>query len=493
MSKASTRNAPAGDLESARPLSEDRLALSATKGDRRAFAAIYKRYHQELYRYCTAILGGNSHDAQDALQNTMVKVMRALPGEQRHIQLKPWLYRIAHNEAVELLRVRRADEPIGVELVAPGSEPPQAAEHRERLRRLLVDLEDLPERQRGALLMRELGGLNFKQIGAALQTSPAVARQAVYEARLSLRRIGEGREMSCEAAMRALSGGDGRIARRREVRAHLRSCPDCRRFRDAIAERRRDLAALAPLPASVSAGLLHGILGGGSGSAGAGGAIGGAGVGAGKTLATSAVLKSAVTIAVVAVVGTSVADRGGLIHVGLPGGGSGGAAQSAEPARPSGTSRQAGAATHRTAASALRGRHAGRRRQATSAHRVHAGPIHSMSGVGHTEHLQSHPANQRQHGPARGLPDASSHGQQTAAAHRSTHLLHQGRSHPAHPATIPPRSHSRGSSDHAARQEPRHPEQAAKKSPAPSAPGPLRGQSAGAAGEQPAGPASHRR
>ena len=63
---------------------------------------------------------GNPEDAQDALQNTMVKVLRSLPGEKRRVQLKPWLYRIAHNESVELLRRRRRDEQIDPELAAAG-------------------------------------------------------------------------------------------------------------------------------------------------------------------------------------------------------------------------------------------------------------------------------------------------------------------------------------------------------------------------------------
>jgi DNA-directed RNA polymerase specialized sigma24 family protein len=87
-------------------VSDDRLARRATKGDRRALAAIYRRYHQDLYRFCLAIVG-NSQDAQDALQNTMVKVLGALPGEKREIRLKPWLYRIAHNESIEVVRRRR--------------------------------------------------------------------------------------------------------------------------------------------------------------------------------------------------------------------------------------------------------------------------------------------------------------------------------------------------------------------------------------------------
>ncbi len=105
-----------------RVLSDDRLAQRAAKGDKRAFAAIFDRYHQSLYRYCLAIVG-NSQDAQDALQNTMIKVLRALPGEERQIELKPWLYRIAHNESIELLRRRRETRPLDPELAAPGSRP----------------------------------------------------------------------------------------------------------------------------------------------------------------------------------------------------------------------------------------------------------------------------------------------------------------------------------------------------------------------------------
>jgi RNA polymerase sigma factor (sigma-70 family) len=480
MSEATTPSAPASDPASARLLSDDRLALRATRGDRRAFAAIYRRYHQDLYRYCAAILG-DPQDAQDALQNTMVKVLRALPGEERRIQLKPWLYRIAHNEAIELLRGHRAAEPIGPELVAPGPEPPEAVELRERLRGLILDLEDLPPRQRGALVMRELSGLSFEQIGAALQTSPAAARQAVYEARLALRRIGEGREMSCDEATRTISDGDGRIVRRRDLRAHLRSCSDCREFRDAITERRRDLASLAPLPASVSIGLLHGILGAGSGGS-AGSAIGGAGAGAGKALATSAVLKSAATIAVVAAVGVSAADRGGLIHVGLPGSGNSGTAHRAESASPSGASPHVEATAHRsTSTPTPRGGHEGVQRHAVSAQHLHA-RSGNPADAGAPAGSQSPSAGQRPHG----LPEASNHGQQTAAAHGSTHLPQKEKRHPAHSTAASPQSSSHGSSGNEAGQKTTHPEHPLKPTtPASSAPAPPMSQNA--AGDDPAG------
>ncbi len=303
-------------------LSDERLTRRAVGGDERAFAAIFRRYHQPLYRFALAIVG-NPEDAQDALQNTMIKVLRALPGEERRIDLKPWLYRIAHNESIDLLRRRRETSQLDVEQVAPGHGLAEDAATRERLRRLLADLRELPERQREVLVMREMSGLDFGEIAVALGTSGGVARQTLYEARQSLRQMEEGREMSCETVTSALSEGDGRVIRRRDVRAHLRSCAHCRRFRDDIENRQEDFAALAPLPAVAAAGMLQGLLGGGS-QAAAGGAGGGSlaatlGGGAAKTVVTSAAVKGVATAAVVAAVGVTAADRSGVIHLGLPG------------------------------------------------------------------------------------------------------------------------------------------------------------------------------
>jgi RNA polymerase sigma factor (sigma-70 family) len=297
-------------------LSDTGLARRAADGNQRAFEAIFERYHQDLYRYCAAILG-NAEDAHDAVQNTMFKVLRALPGEKREIKLKPWLYRIAHNEAIDLLRARRSIEPIDAEsLVGPGG-PANEVETRERLQLLVADIAELPARQRGALVMREMSGLSYEQIGDALETSAAVARQTLYEARLSLGQMSEGREMQCREVMRAVSDDDGRLLRRRDIRAHLRSCADCRAFQAEISNRQRELAALAPLPAAASAGILQSLLGGAAG--GSSSAVGGTGVvgaGAGKALAGTAAIKSAAAICAVATIGVVAADRGGVIDLG---------------------------------------------------------------------------------------------------------------------------------------------------------------------------------
>jgi RNA polymerase sigma factor (sigma-70 family) len=309
-----------------RLLSDERLTKRAVSGDERAFAAIFRRYHQSLYRFCLAIVG-NPEDAQDALQNTMMKVLRALPGEDREIELKPWLYRIAHNESIDLLRRRRETRTLDAEQPAPGYGLAEDAATRDRLRRLITDLRNLPERQRDVLVMRELAGLDFDEIATALSTSGAVARQTLYEARQSLRQMEEGREMNCETVMKALSDGDGRVTRRRDVRAHLRSCVACSGFRDEIKGRQQEFAALSPLPAIAAAGMLQGLIGGSSAATG-GGLAALFGGGAAQGIGASAAAKGVATVAVAAAVGVTAADRTGVIHVGLPGGGE---AKTSEP------------------------------------------------------------------------------------------------------------------------------------------------------------------
>src|SRR5918998_6251827 len=90
---------------------EGALRSRAARGDAAAFTAVYERHHQALYRYCRSILR-HEEDAQDALQSTMTRAFAALQSEQRDFELRPWLFRIAHNEAVSILRARRPTEDL---------------------------------------------------------------------------------------------------------------------------------------------------------------------------------------------------------------------------------------------------------------------------------------------------------------------------------------------------------------------------------------------
>ena len=299
-------------------LGDRRLVRLAMKGDPRAFAAIYERHHQDIFRYCQSITG-NAEDASDALQSTMAAALRSLPRERREITLRPWLFRIAHNESVSILRRRTSFVELteSVEPSAPG--PHAVASMRERLSGLVSDLQSLPERQRGALVMRELIGLEYDEIATALNVSGGAARQAVYEARMALSQSDEGRDMACEAARRSISSRDGRTLRGRRLRAHLRGCRGCTAFSEQLGARRAALPALLPpLPAAAGAAIFGGLMSGAAcvGGGATVGAVGAAGTGgfmsviaggvsqvAGASAASKGVA-AAVAVAVVAGVGT---------------------------------------------------------------------------------------------------------------------------------------------------------------------------------------------
>jgi RNA polymerase sigma factor (sigma-70 family) len=429
----------------------DDLFHGARRGEERALERVYREYHQSLYRYCLAIVG-NPQDAQDALQNTMVKMLRSLPGEERSIALKPWLYRVAHNESIDLLRLRRPS--VSLEASEPQLDEGLAVqvETRQRLRQLIADLGALPERQRETLLMREAAGLSFEEIGAALGTSPAVARQTLYEARLGLRQMDAGREMECEAVTKALSDGDGRVRRRRDIRAHLRDCDQCRRFAEEIDSRRNALAAISPLPAVAAAAMLQGLIGGGAaggaaagtgaggaGAGGVGGLVGGAAV---KSVGTVTLMKGVAAIAVVAAVGVGAADRAGLIHLGGDSGspapasagpgaepdaaGTGGDADSSST-RSSARARIAAKASLSKAAS-VRAAGAdravdparGTSRPASAGEPVAGGPApaSSESTAASAAPGATGPKHPHGRGHVKQTPAAATHGQETAASHK---------------------------------------------------------------------------
>jgi predicted transcriptional regulator len=210
----------------------------------------------------------------------------ALRRGQRHAPLRPWLFRIAHNEAISAIRRRAADATHG-RLTQPltADSPEEHADRNARLSALLEDLAELPERARSALVMRELGDLSHAEIGQSLGITPAAAKQAVFEARRGLLELAEGRGMRCEEICRTLSDGDRRALRGRRVRAHLRACRDCAAFATAIRTRQDELRGMAPVLApAAAASIFAAALGHLPGSRTVAGAAGRAGVRAAASL-----------------------------------------------------------------------------------------------------------------------------------------------------------------------------------------------------------------
>jgi RNA polymerase sigma factor (sigma-70 family) len=306
-------NAAAGMRFGGRPAlvavgGDERLAQLAAVGSERAFAALYERYHDQLYRYCRSIVRDDS-DAQDALQSTLTGAFVALRNGRRDAPLRPWLFRIAHNESVSVLRRRRPEEQLSEMLTDSMGSAHERVEQRERFALLMADLHELPERQRGALVMRELNDLSHEQIAVALRTSVGAVKQTIFEARRALLEFAEGRTMACEDLQRTISDADGRVLRGRRVRAHLRGCPACEAFAAGISARRAALRAVAPpLPAIAASNLLARVLAGAAGEAanGAGGVVAGV---AGKTAAAALASKAVAGVVIVttATVGTTIA------------------------------------------------------------------------------------------------------------------------------------------------------------------------------------------
>src|SRR5947207_668913 len=95
-----------------RVFGDDRLVrLLVAGGSERAFATLYERHHRALYRYCRSIVR-DEHDAQDVLQTTMARALASLRKGPPDAPLRAWLFRIAHNEAISLLRARRPTAPL---------------------------------------------------------------------------------------------------------------------------------------------------------------------------------------------------------------------------------------------------------------------------------------------------------------------------------------------------------------------------------------------
>jgi RNA polymerase sigma factor (sigma-70 family) len=279
------------------------LRSQAARGDDAVLAAMYERHHQALYRYCRSILH-DDEDARDALQSTMAKALAALRDEERDFELRPWLFRIAHNEAISRLRQRRDSVDLDAVGTLGTDSLAQTVEDRERLALLRADLRDLPDRQRSALVLRELSGLSHEEIAVVLDSSAGAIKQTIFEARAGLHECAEGRTMLCADVQRALSDGDGRVLRGRRVRAHVRSCRACRTFKTALVQRPADLAALAPaLPTSAGAALLAHLLPGAKAGLASGA---GAGGGMAATVASK--------VATVAVATATVAGTGSVVR-----------------------------------------------------------------------------------------------------------------------------------------------------------------------------------
>jgi RNA polymerase sigma-70 factor (ECF subfamily) len=163
-----------------RAATDEQLVDLVRGGDDRAFDAIHDRYVQRLTGYARQMLGGAHHDAEEVVQDAFVRALGALRADDRDMALKPWLYTIVRNRALDALRrpVRTTDLELHAPVLHDASE----------LRDLVSELKRLPERQRTALVMHELGGVSHEGIARRLHVSTGGSKALVCRARSGLGR-----------------------------------------------------------------------------------------------------------------------------------------------------------------------------------------------------------------------------------------------------------------------------------------------------------------
>ena len=193
--------------------SDERLVDLTRAGNARAFEAIVSRYRKQLLRYCAGILPAER--AEDAVQQAFMNAYKAIVADEAELNLRPWLYRIAHNSSLNLLRQNGWNYDEIPEDFDGVMQPPQAVEQSERIREVVRDVRELPERQRDAIVLRELEGRSYDEIAVALGVSDGAVRQLLNRARTTLRaaataitppqlvaRVAEGATLDAPAATR---------------------------------------------------------------------------------------------------------------------------------------------------------------------------------------------------------------------------------------------------------------------------------------------------
>jgi RNA polymerase sigma factor (sigma-70 family) len=298
--------------------SDERLVAMVRRGNQGAFEVLVARYNARLLSFCRHMLGSRE-DAEDVLQDVLTASYNALLADERPINVRPWLYRIARNRCLNHLRRNRT---IGVDSMDihfsdNGASTADKVHDREEFRQLLHDIRDLPETQRTALVLREMDALSYEQIAEAMETTVSSVKSLLVRARVSLTEAAEARLLSCDEVREELAEIAEGLRRKQSasVRRHVKNCPRCELFQGEMRKSSRALAALTPVGplAFFHKTIFHKLLfthaahSAGSAGAGVAGAAGAGGAGAGAAGAAGGAGSAGLVTAGVGAVATKAA------------------------------------------------------------------------------------------------------------------------------------------------------------------------------------------
>jgi RNA polymerase sigma factor (sigma-70 family) len=230
--------------------SDERLVHLVRRGSDAAFEVLVARYNSRLLAFCRHMLGSRE-DAEDVLQDVMAAAYNAILADERPINVRPWLYRIARNRSLNHLRRATAVgmDSMDVHLHDHGTTTADLVHEREEFRLLVVDIQRLPETQRTALVLREMDALSYEQIAEAMETTVPSIKSLLVRARIGLAEAAEARALSCAEVRIELGEVAEGILRKPSplVRRHLKTCTRCASFQTQLKDTSKSLALLLPL------------------------------------------------------------------------------------------------------------------------------------------------------------------------------------------------------------------------------------------------------
>jgi RNA polymerase sigma factor (sigma-70 family) len=294
--------------------SDEKLIAMTRKGQQAAFETLVQRYQSRLLAFCRHMLG-STEDAEDVLQEVFTAAFNAMLADERPINARPWLYRIARNRCLNHLRRPTASGQDSMDVFERdgGTTTADTVHKREEFRQIVADVQELPETQRTALLLREIDALSYEQISEAMDTTVPSVKSLLVRARVSLGEAAEARLLSCAEVRTELGEvAEGLARTSAPVRRHLKGCERCRGFRTELRRTNRALAAVFPIGPLVAIKLFiakTGLVAGSAGSATSGGiaTAGGAGATAGGATAGGALSAGVAGLASKAAAGIAAA------------------------------------------------------------------------------------------------------------------------------------------------------------------------------------------
>ena len=230
--------------------SDERLIALLRRGNTSAFEVLVSRYESRLLAFCRHLLGSRE-DAEDVLQEVMTAAFNAIVADERPINVRPWLYRIARNRSLNHLRRTQAIavDTMDFQLSEHGATTADKVHEREAFRLLVGDIHELPETQKTALVLREMDAMSYEQIAEAMETTVSSVKSLLVRARLSLAEAAEARALTCEEVRIELAEiAEGLLKRPSPlVKRHLKACDRCSSFRAQLKHTNKALAALLPV------------------------------------------------------------------------------------------------------------------------------------------------------------------------------------------------------------------------------------------------------